>query len=47
LQAAVASLRSRGEVVVCVLPGHENEVEEFSCDRELIDAAGHWVIQAV
>ena len=37
LSAAIASLRSRGEIVVCALPGHENEVDEFSCDRELID----------
>ena len=29
--------------MVCVLPGHESEVDEFHCDRELArDAAGRW-----
>jgi ATP phosphoribosyltransferase regulatory subunit len=47
LRAAIASLRSRGETVVCVLPGHESEVDEFHCDRELIEAAGQWLVQAL
>ncbi len=47
LRAAIASLRARGETVVCVLPGHEDEIDEFHCDRELIEAAGQWVIQAI
>jgi len=47
LASAIASLRSRGEVVVCVLPGHESEVDEFHCDRELIEAAGQWLVQAI
>jgi ATP phosphoribosyltransferase regulatory subunit len=47
LRQAIASLRTRGETVVCVLPGHESEVDEFHCDRELIQAAGQWVVQAV
>jgi ATP phosphoribosyltransferase regulatory subunit len=47
LNAAIASLRSRGEIVVCELPGHDSEVDEFLCDRELIEVAGHWVVQAV
>ena len=47
LNAAIASLRSRGEIVVCELPGHESEVDEFLCDRELIEVAGHWVVQAM
>lgn len=47
LRLAIASLRSRGETVVCVLPGHENEIDEFHCDRELIEAAGQWVVQAL
>ncbi|MFZ3026286.1 ATP phosphoribosyltransferase regulatory subunit, partial [Rhodoferax sp.] len=29
LNAAIAALRARGEIVVCVLPGHESEVDEF------------------
>ncbi|HSN79954.1 MAG TPA: ATP phosphoribosyltransferase regulatory subunit [Rhodoferax sp.] len=47
LNVAIAGLRARGEVVVCVLPGHESEVDEFHCDRELIEAAGQWVVQAM
>jgi ATP phosphoribosyltransferase regulatory subunit len=47
LRQAIASLRIRGETVVCVLPGHESEVDEFHCDRELIQAAGQWVVQAI
>ena len=47
LSAAIASLRSRGDIVVCVLPGHESEVDEFLCDRELIEVAGQWVVQAI
>jgi ATP phosphoribosyltransferase regulatory subunit len=47
LREAIASLRSRGETVVCVLPGHESEIDEFHCDRELIEAAGQWVVQAL
>ncbi|HSO45544.1 MAG TPA: ATP phosphoribosyltransferase regulatory subunit, partial [Rhodoferax sp.] len=47
LNASIAALRARGEIVVCVLPGHESEVDEFHCDRELIEAAGQWVVQAM
>ncbi len=47
LNTAIAALRSRGEIVVCVLPGHENEVDEFLCDRELIKVADQWVVQSV
>ncbi len=46
LRAAIASLRRQGETVVCVLPGHESQVDEFHCDRELVQAAGQWVVQA-
>ncbi|WP_028605397.1 ATP phosphoribosyltransferase regulatory subunit [Ottowia thiooxydans] len=45
LRAAVASLRGRGETVVCALPGDENEIDEFRCDRELHEVAGQWVVQ--
>lgn len=47
LNAAIASLRSRGDIVTCVLPGHESEVDEFLCDRELIEVAGQWVVQSI
>ena len=47
VNAAIGELRSAGETVVCVLPGHESEVDEFHCDRELVQVAGRWVVQAV
>jgi ATP phosphoribosyltransferase regulatory subunit len=47
LRAAIAQLRQQGETVVCVLPGHESEVDEFQCDRELVQVAGQWVVTAI
>jgi ATP phosphoribosyltransferase regulatory subunit len=48
LRAAIAALRRQGETVVCMLPGHESEVDEFHCDRELArDAAGRWAVRAL
>ena len=47
LRQAIASLRAQGETVACVLPGHEHEVNEFDCDRELVQAAGLWVVQSL
>jgi ATP phosphoribosyltransferase regulatory subunit len=47
LRAAIADLRRQGETVVCVLPGHESEVDEFQCDRELVHAAGQWAVKAI
>ena len=45
LAAAIAGLRASGDTVVRVLPGHEHEVNEFNCDRQLVQAAGRWVVQ--
>jgi ATP phosphoribosyltransferase regulatory subunit len=47
LRSAIAGLRRQGETVVCVLPGHESELDEFQCDRELLQLGGHWVVKAV
>ncbi|WKB53674.1 ATP phosphoribosyltransferase regulatory subunit [Eleftheria terrae] len=47
LRDAIRQLREQGEIVVCVLPGHEHQVQEFECDRELVSAAGSWVVQAL
>jgi ATP phosphoribosyltransferase regulatory subunit len=47
LRAAIARLRAQGETVVCVLPGHESEIDEFQCDRELTEVGGQWVVSAV
>ena len=47
LRAAIAGLRQRGETVVCVLPGHDSELDEFECDRELVNAGGTWAVKAL
>ena len=47
LRLRVAKLRRDGETVVCVLPGHESEVDEFNCDRELRLVAGEWSVTAI
>ena len=47
LREAIAALRERGETVVCVLPGHESDVDEFDCDRELVHVADRWVVRAL
>jgi ATP phosphoribosyltransferase regulatory subunit len=47
LREAIAALRATGETVVCVLPGHESEVDEFHCDRQLVREGGRWVVRAL
>jgi ATP phosphoribosyltransferase regulatory subunit len=47
LHAAITRLRQGGETVVCVLPGHESEVDEFDCDRELVEVTGQWIIKSI
>ena len=47
LRAAIRDLRSRGETVVCILPGHEEEAQEFACDRELAQVADQWVLRSI
>ena len=47
LREAVKSLRERGETVVGMLPGHESEIDEFHCDRELVAVSGQWVVKNI
>ena len=47
LRGAIAQLRAQGETVMCVLPGHESEVDEFQCDRELVQVDGKWDLKSV
>ena len=47
LRSAVRRLREQGETVVCVLPGHEHEGQEFDCDRELVAVGGQWMVRAL
>ena len=45
LRSAIVGLRKAGETVACVLPGHEHEVNEFDCDRELASINGQWAVR--
>ena len=45
LRSSVRRLRDGGETVVCVLPGHGDEADEFACDRELVAHDGQWVVR--
>jgi ATP phosphoribosyltransferase regulatory subunit len=47
LRDAVRQLRGQGQMVVCMLPGHEHEAQEYDCDRELIEVDGRWVLKAL
>lgn len=47
VNAAIAALRQQGETVVCMLPGHGSEVDEFHCDRELVQVGGRWVVRSL
>lgn len=48
LREAIAALRAQGHTVVCALPGHGHEVNEFHCDRELVPDGAHaggWAVK--
>ena len=45
LHARLAQLRAAGEIVIQTLPGHDDELEEFDCDRALGLENGNWIIK--
>jgi len=47
LRQTVREWRERGETVVCVLPGHEHEADEFDCDRELVRGHAGWEVRSL
>ncbi|NMG14331.1 ATP phosphoribosyltransferase regulatory subunit [Aromatoleum bremense] len=47
LAAVVAQLRSRGEVVMTELPGHDGSWNEAGCDRQLIRREGRWTVESL
>ena len=47
LRLAASALRRMGETVICILPGHESEADEFACDRELVRMGGQWVVKSL
>ncbi|MCS4295913.1 ATP phosphoribosyltransferase regulatory subunit [Comamonas sp. BIGb0152] len=47
MRQVIARLRQTGETVVCALPGHDDEVDEFNCDRELAEVDGQWIVRSI
>lgn len=47
LHALLAQCRAAGEVVIQTLPGHEDETDEFDCDRAFVQENGHWIIKNI
>jgi len=45
LRRQINALREAGEVVIQSLPGHENDQDEFDCDRALVLENGNWIIK--
>jgi ATP phosphoribosyltransferase regulatory subunit len=45
LRERIATLRSGGDIVIQHLPGHENDHEEFDCDRVLVQENGGWEVR--
>jgi ATP phosphoribosyltransferase regulatory subunit len=45
LRASVAALRDAGEVVIQALPGHDHDLDEFACDRVLVERDGAWIVE--
>ena len=45
LARTIAQLQAGGEIVIRALPGHEQEQQEFACDRELVLEQGHWMLR--
>jgi ATP phosphoribosyltransferase regulatory subunit len=45
LRSKIAELRKLGEVVIQSLPGHENDQDEFDCDRALVFENQNWILK--
>jgi ATP phosphoribosyltransferase regulatory subunit len=45
LRARIMELRNAGEVVIQTLPGHEQDQDEFDCDRALVHENGSWILK--
>jgi ATP phosphoribosyltransferase regulatory subunit len=45
LREKIAHLRHAGEVVIQSLPGHDNEQDEFECDRVLVLEDSNWILK--
>ncbi|KAF1044576.1 MAG: ATP phosphoribosyltransferase regulatory subunit [Herbaspirillum frisingense] len=47
LREKIAQLRQAGEIVIQSLPGHENDQDEFDCDRAVEFSNGNWIIKTL
>ena len=45
LREKITELRQAGEVVIQCFPGHENDQDEFDCDRAVELSDGNWIIK--
>jgi ATP phosphoribosyltransferase regulatory subunit len=45
LRSKIAELRKAGEVVIQALPGHDNDQDEFDCDRALVFENENWILK--
>lgn len=45
LQQKIKELREAGEIVIQSLPGHDNDLDEFNCDRAVVRQDGNWIIK--
>lgn len=45
LRQAIDDLRKAGEIVIQTLPGHENDQDEFDCDRTVVYENGNWILK--
>jgi ATP phosphoribosyltransferase regulatory subunit len=45
LRQKIAELRKAGEIVIQSLPGHENDQDEFDCDRAVVFENGNWILK--
>jgi ATP phosphoribosyltransferase regulatory subunit len=45
LRDKIVELRTAGHVVIQNLPGHENDHDEFDCDRAIVLENGNWILK--
>ena len=45
LRERIAALRAQEEIVIQSLPGHEDDQDEFECDRALVLEDGNWILK--
>ncbi len=45
LREKIAQLRKAGEIVIQSMPGHDDEQDEFECDRALVLENSNWILK--